>query len=527
MKPSIILAQEHYHSKVLPRRIADEAVIIDNGKTKLKGFRKATREEVGGDPYPVLDLNVKNMAQFGLGISVYLLQLFLIAALSLVAALVYTPSIKDYLNYDEGKSRDIRLWGTAACASDVVDVINCDKGKCEYEHRDCKLSENSVICDITICCIFISLFYFNMFIDKVEDKLDEAVQTAQDYSVVVKDPPPDAVDPDEFNEFFSRFGRVRNITITKKNKPLLMLLLRKRAILRRMHPRNAGTYQDKTIYSPDLVSNTSGFAKRLQSLGFYRDEAYWIALLCEVNKQLVEASKLTYEACRVFVSFEAEQEQRLCLRELDVSELAAITDSGVSEERKKFRGRHILEVSESAEPNNILWFNLELSWIERKLRFMVAWLVSFAIFTACYFLVDFTYSVAPSAVPIVIGGIDSCLPTLFIAVTGIENHVDEDDRQNSLLFKLYGGKLLSSVVFTFIKTSPVTMLDNTAVVAIINIQLSASFVAPIIKALDMYGIFQRWILAPLVATNQAEMNRYYEGTQFVLADRYTELSKVC
>lgn len=525
MRPSIILAQEHYHSKVLPRRIADEAIVNDEG-TKLKGFRKAAREEIGGDPYPIFELNVKNMAQFGLGISVYLLQLFLIAGLSLVAALIYTPSIMDYLDYNPGKLQDIRLWGTAACVSDVVDVTNCNKGKCNYAYRDCEISQNAVVCDITICCIFISLFYFNIFIDKVEDKLDEAVQTAQDYSVVVKDPPPDAVDPDEFNEFFSRFGRVRNITIAKKNKHLLLLLLKKRTLLRHLHPRNVSTYQDMTIFPPNLTTTTNSCTKFLQVIGFYRDEAYWIARLCEVNKLIVEASKMTYEACRVFVSFEAEQEQRLCLRELDVSELNAITDTGVSEERKKFRGKHILDVCESAEPNNILWFNLELSWVERKVRFVAAWLLSFATFTACYFLVGFTYSAAPSTVPIVIGAIDSCLPTIFIAVTGIENHVDEDDRQNSLLFKLYGGKLLSSVVFTFIQQSPVTMLDNTAVVSIINIQLSASFVAPIVKALDLYGIFQRWIVAPLVATNQAEMNRFYEGTQFVLADRYTELSKV-
>ena len=39
-------------------------------------------------------------------------------------------------------------------------------------------------------------------------QLDEASQTAQDYSIMVMDPDPDATDPDEWREFFNRFGHV-------------------------------------------------------------------------------------------------------------------------------------------------------------------------------------------------------------------------------------------------------------------------------------------------------------------------------
>ena len=533
MKPSVLLAQEHFRTKVLPRRIEDGVTTDATGKHKRKVYRKAARRELGGDHYPIFDTRLKNMADFGLGVSVYLLQLILIAALAILAGFVMIPAMLDYSKFDEGASKDIRLKGTAACAFEFVEVIGCSGDNCTKPYREsCPLSSDGVIADIAMCCLFTCIFYFNAFVDKVEDKLDEAVQTAQDYSIVVCDPPPDAANPDEFRDFFGRFGRVRNVTIAKKNNEIVNLLHKKHIILRQLHPTHVATLCDILEVPPQYQSNSkcsswcSCVISILQSIGLMRDEKYWVSQLCKTNMHIDKAMKKTYDTCRVFVSFETEQEQRLCLRELKVSMREAIWDTGVSDERKRFRRKHVLEVRESAEPNNILWKNLELSFVSKKLRFLVAWAISIGVYAVSYYMVDQTYTRNPSYVPLLIGGIDLCLPTIFVTITGIERHGDEDDRQNSLLFKLFGGKILTSVVFVFANSSPVMLLDNSEIARIINIQLSASFVSPCVKALDMYGMFRRYVVAPLLATTQIEMNRYYEGSAFILADRYTEVCKV-
>jgi hypothetical protein len=42
----------------------------------------------------------------------------------------------------------------------------------------------------------------------IADKVDLREQTASDYSIVVQDPAPNSLDPDEWRTYFSKFGHV-------------------------------------------------------------------------------------------------------------------------------------------------------------------------------------------------------------------------------------------------------------------------------------------------------------------------------
>jgi hypothetical protein len=55
---------------------------------------------------------------------------------------------------------------------------------------------------------------------------------------------------------------------------------------------------------------------------------------------------------------------------------------------------------------------------------------------ASFLLIQQTYSSHPTFVPIVIGLIDSVLPTIFLNITIFECHIDEDDKQNSLMVSI-------------------------------------------------------------------------------------------
>ncbi len=65
--------------------------------------------------------------------------------------------------------------------------------------------------------------------------IDVAEQTAQDYSVVVKDPNPDATDPEEWRAFFeSHFGPVAYVTVALNNGELLKAIATRRGILEKI-----------------------------------------------------------------------------------------------------------------------------------------------------------------------------------------------------------------------------------------------------------------------------------------------------
>jgi len=186
----------------------------------------------------------------------------------------------------------------------------------------------------------------------------------------------------------------------------------------------------------------------------------------------------------------------------------------------------VLSVVESAEPNNILWLHLDNSTAERLLRKTAGWFLAGAAMAISYYVIQYTFVNYPLFVPMAIGGLDLLLPQTFIYITAVEEHVDEDDRQNSLLFKLYAAKLLTAVVFNFVNTAWPDFLNEIEIVKIINIQLSASFVSPFVKVLDLPGLVNRWFISRILSTTQAQMNQYWEGSQFTLADRYTEISKI-
>mmetsp|Transcript_19827 Transcript_19827/g.33354 ORF Transcript_19827/g.33354 Transcript_19827/m.33354 type:complete len:696 (-) Transcript_19827:2991-5078(-) len=172
------------------------------------------------------------------------------------------------------------------------------------------------------------------------------------------------------------------------------------------------------------------------------------------------------------------------------------------------------------------WENLESSMCETVFRRLMCWLFSFGVISALFFAITFVLAKSPTMVSVLISVINISLPAIFIKVTEFEAHIDEDDRQNSLLFKLYGAKLLTSVIFLYISTGWDDFLDREAIIAIINVQLGACFSAPIFKLLDPMGVLYRWVIGPAVSTSQSQLNKYWEGSAFMLADRYTEISKV-
>lgn len=252
-----------------------------------------------------------------------------------------------------------------------------------------------IICDIVMCFFFIGVIIMNVKLqDRIVEKLDSEIQTVQDYSLEVLDPDADAVNPDEWMRFFSRFGTVRYITITRSNRKLINLLLQKKSLLyqlqKEIKKQNNNRLPVIKIKSQKLEWNQ----EMIERHAYYIDELYaknssvnidnlsWMTQAklyfgCNINnnKQINIEIKLkilerklqlalldSYPVNRVYVTFEKEHYQRLALDTLEVPNYLANNDQAYNGKwRNAYRSSNILNLQESEEPDAILWENTEIS----------------------------------------------------------------------------------------------------------------------------------------------------------------------
>lgn len=115
-------------------------------------------------------------------------------------------------------SRSSYLSYTAVCSNTIYvnATIGCDNNQdsCQVMYRPtCDIPAINIKMDLTMSLALAFLILSSVFIEsKVSEELDEAIQSTQDYSIVVNDPDPDAVDPDEWFDFFKQYGIVRYVT---------------------------------------------------------------------------------------------------------------------------------------------------------------------------------------------------------------------------------------------------------------------------------------------------------------------------
>ena len=209
----------------------------------------------GSEPYGIFDTPVDELGDFGLGILLYFKMLRFLGVLVVVlgGAAAYNIDYfdsKDYSANGQAVLPNFSLMrGSAVC--DTYSAVctlqagcNCDTSSLAsgvVTGTGCVAIKS---CDFTPENAYVMLGVAGAFLVanlvmgwqhwKIEVAADEAEQTAQDYSVMVNDPDADAVDPDEWQKFFSQFGHVAYVTVALTNGKLLSLLARRRAVLRQL-----------------------------------------------------------------------------------------------------------------------------------------------------------------------------------------------------------------------------------------------------------------------------------------------------
>ena len=491
-----------------------------------------------------------------------------------------------YFNSDEYMSADLRaevpflLRGSAICLNTSwVPCPTCDCSstgqwsgdRCGHARSsngteltfilknncDGAVWEVGIINYVTMVMVFLATLGLGIYLRKQEVKFDEDEQTAQDYSIVITNPPPDATDPEEWRRFFKENcdgAEVTVCTCAVDNDFLVRTLVERREKLRiiesKLEPGISMNILNLAFIAAKQERERKGLASFWALLSPGIPELF--SRVVALNAKVQGLAQLEYPCTNVFVTFETEKDQRHVLSKLSVGSLKASRNdaSALEDPKYLFRGKHVLAVSEADEPNTVRWQDLNAKFKER-LKQQVITVISTLVAIITVAVVVFFASRPSNTVlgaAIVISGMfwsglaasrlkyrmehlrsfvlafltvfNSIFPMFAKFLTDLEFHSSEGKKQASLYFKISAFRWVNTaIVITIITPFTDTLIGTGGLIA----QIYAIFFADLvtsnaIQLADPVGHLKRHILAPRAATQDA-MNLNMQGQQFELAER--------
>ncbi|CAM9582707.1 unnamed protein product [Chrysoparadoxa australica] len=532
---SLSKAWEFFETYALPRRCKE----CEDGKdASTDSLRRLGMGDGGGDLYDVWATPLAELSDFGLGVGLLFHMTAVMFAIMIFVGMFNVWSIK-YMRSDAytggtmiGDISGFLLPGSAVCTNleTVCSAAQCTASTLLEDRRNCPLSRTQGVLDFaSIIFMFLILLWLKRHQNSMAKLLDEKDQTAQDYSVVVKDPDPDATDPDEWRSFFGRFGHVTYVTVAKGNGELLKLLSAKREMMDLMFIETGGgrdyeraidlSQPFKRSVPLPLVESTA------QSVGLLKDVYRLREDLEKAVGRIEEFTHKVQHVRQVYVIFEREEDQRACLHALTTGLIPATLERSkkVSEELK-FRGKNVLKIEEPAEPGEIWWINLNYSLETRFKEQVLAFCLCAALVIFVAWLIWLISQSNPVAGAFAISISNTLLPIILTAINGAEHHITHSSEQASLLRKIVLAQWMNTAFIIYITTPREDMLSAAYITQIANILWADAVTSPILTMLDLGARFQQYVLAPF-AKVQLKMNSYFMGEPWVLAVRYASVIK--
>jgi hypothetical protein len=233
--------------------------------------------------------------------------------------------------------------------------------------------------------LLLAILALSYYLDDQTVKFDEDEQTAQDYSILINNPPSKATDPEQWRRYFEKNWpglKCAAITCAVNNDLLVKALVKRREVLRMMELQlDPGTPMD--IDNLALLAAKEARSRR----GFLGN---WMAVvvpgipelvseLVSLNTSVKGLAQLSYPCTNVFVTFETEKDQRDVLSKLSVGHRHLRSNNGkaLSDPKYLFEGHLLLKVEESVEPNSVRWQDLNVTLPERMDQMIMANIVTF------------------------------------------------------------------------------------------------------------------------------------------------------
>ncbi|CAJ1970212.1 unnamed protein product [Cylindrotheca closterium] len=379
--------------------------------------------------------------------------------------------------------------------------------------------------------IYILLGYY---LERHAVLFDEDEQSAQDYSIIVKRPPPDARNPRKWRNYFEEtFPGVEVVAVTCNldNDLLVKALVARREILRRME-----VYLEKGT-DMDIDNLALIAAQEARNRGKYLDaiKAWFIPGLPELisslvglNTRIKGLAQLDYPCTSVFISFERENQKRLVLSKLSVGKryIKRNDPSALEHPKLMFEGT-VLNVDQATEPNSIRWEDLNFRVAEKLKQTTITASITIGAILVGSFAVTFAERASPGVgAAFTISVLNLSFPQLAKYITDFEGHRNESKLQTSLYIKIAAFRWVNTaVVTTYITPFTYTLLPGGLISQIAAIFFAEIVTTNVIQLTDVWGHFQRHVLAPREKTQDA-MNRRFQGLQVELAERYTNMTKI-
>mmetsp|Transcript_21234 Transcript_21234/g.32376 ORF Transcript_21234/g.32376 Transcript_21234/m.32376 type:complete len:1003 (-) Transcript_21234:251-3259(-) len=569
--PSLDSAWAYFEHIALPRKLCDHAQFGEN----VNSFKADPGEtKLPTELYPYLTTPEGQLGDFGIGIGIYFWSMRRFSCMCFIAGLLYIPLIHYYRSDDYSKgphpSRDSWvLRGSAICTDTMwVPCPTCVDNEDKFDRNRLAIGiletdgdddGNEVYFALRNLCsgnnweqglnhlgvtffMFVSIFVLSWLLSKGELKFDEDNLTASDYSIRVTDPPEDATDPDEWEQYFSEnFGaRVVYCTIAMNNEKLIDALAKRRTIAQAIThilppdlkgEKNAILDDDEELetVAASLVAEsppTPLWKKCLQPLGLFQDAVMLKDKFEEINGEIEELLKVNYKATNVFVTFEYENQQRTVLSSLSVGKIWSFFN--VAEKCDfPFRGEHVLHAEEAAEPEAVRWiYGLDSTVTRRVLQFLVTIIPLMGLLFLCGYIVSEVRNQSVFWSGMMISIFNSIIPIAVRAINGLEIHDNEGYAQASLYFKITIFRWANTAVLTtYLAEFTDTVSDEALINSLLAVFIAEIFTSPLIQLLDPVNHLKRHLLAPR-AMNQIAMNNRFTGTFYNIAERYTNMTKI-
>jgi len=447
---------EHY---ILPRKL------VSSWKKAPPGTKEATTL------YPGFCTPQYALRDFGTGLAVYFETLRYLCVICFLAYILYLPSIWYYqsTDYDPGndeKTMDRFLLGSLMCRDTKwVPCLDCHGDAAERLLPGDRLATSSnndnINSDITfilkndcaaiqlyqglnhllvLLFLVISMIYLGFYQQKLEQQYDEDVLTAQDYSLVVLNPPPYAIDANVWKTFFEQFGKVVYCTVALDNEELVATLVQRRAVLLQAsfqiisNDKNDDNNNDSNVFAASQNED-----EPLNSIPAFIQERFpklhqkHQSVEKKCREMLLEQS---YDATRVFCIFDTEAAQRLALQKLTVSHLTLATNDNQNiPPQHLFNGKYILHVREPVEPSVVRWPDLNETLKVRIAQRLLSGTITVLLIYAGFVSVKAAFTLSVTFAAYLIAILNIAVPNLFKFVNRLESHAGESSYQASLFAK--------------------------------------------------------------------------------------------
>jgi len=558
----------------------------DDKSTSRKGifkncFKTFERAEPGEEDatrlYPWLTLPHNQLGDFGLGVGLYFSTLRGFIFITVIAGLLSLYNIMYFASeeYDPNRVMGVGLGdtysnvftiGSAMCRS--VEWVPCPDCNCFsraegdtlsdwplFRPNRCAIADGNLTfvkknnCDGTpwqlaatnyaaLLFLVLSVLWLGWYMSREETSFDEDEQTTQDYSMAITNPPPDAKDPDEWRNFFyNNFGaQVTACTCAVENDFLVRTLTERRERIRSIQLIEPGISMDLldlAKVSAEIERDRGVVARLLSSVvpGIPEHFTRLVALKAKVEG----LAQLDYPVTNVFITFETEGDQRNVLQKLTVgySKTGVIGEGGdptvLSDSKYLFRGDRVLNVQEPEEPSTIRWQDLNVGQFQRMKELTVTTILTLVLIIVDAVIIFYVNDINVVWCSYVITLSGMIFPLMAKGMTSyMETHKSESSKQASLYFKIVLFRWVTTSFVIFFIT-PFTDILSTGKEGIIP-QVCALFISDmtltnLVQLLDPVGHLKRHFLAPRAKTQDA-MNILFQGTEYELAERYTDMTKI-